>query len=93
MDFDAQWRVTIPAHLRDFAGLEANQPVTVIGALYRIELWKADQWREQVADGIQSLVDGTSPLFDPITQTRRISSLLAARNDHCHHRTGLYAAP
>ncbi len=69
VEFDAQWRVTIPPHLREFAGLEANQPVTILGALNRVELWKADQWRQQVADGIQSLIDGTSPLFDPIPQT------------------------
>ena len=69
VEFDAQWRVTIPPHLREFAGLEASQPVTILGALDRVELWKADQWHQQVAEGIQSLIDGTSPLFDPIPQT------------------------
>jgi MraZ protein len=68
VEFDAQWRVTIPPYLREFAGLEVNQPITILGALNRVELWKADQWRQQVAQGIQSLIDGTSPLFDPIPQ-------------------------
>ncbi len=66
VEFDAQWRVTIPPHLREFAGLEANQPVTVLGTLNRVELWQTQKWHESVAAGVQSLIDGTSPLFDPI---------------------------
>ena len=66
VEFDAQWRVTIPTHLREFAGLEPNQPVTVLGTLNRVEIWQVEQWRQRVAAGVQSLIDGTSPLFDPL---------------------------
>jgi MraZ protein len=66
VEFDAQWRVTLPTHLRDFAGLEPNQPVLVLGTLNRVELWPAEQWRRRMARGIESLIDGTSPLFDPL---------------------------
>jgi MraZ protein len=66
VEFDAQWRVTLPTHLRDFAGLEPNQPVMILGTLSRVELWQADQWRQRMARGIESLINGTSPLFDPL---------------------------
>jgi MraZ protein len=66
VEFDAQWRVTLPTHLRDFAGLEPNQPVMVLGTLSRVELWQAEQWRQRMARGIESLINGTSPLFDPL---------------------------
>jgi MraZ protein len=39
---DRQGRITIPARLRDYAGLRGN--VAVIGADSRIELWNAESW-------------------------------------------------
>jgi MraZ protein len=66
VEFDAQWRITIPPHLREFASLEPNRPVTVLGALNRVELWQAEKWHQSVADGVQSLIDGSSPLFDSV---------------------------
>ena len=41
---DKQGRITIPAHLRSFAGLERE--VVVTGALTRIEIWDAARWRD-----------------------------------------------
>ena len=41
---DKQGRITIPAHLRTFAGLERD--VVVTGALTRIEIWDAARWRD-----------------------------------------------
>ena len=63
VEIDAQWRLTIPANLRDYAGLEADQPVMVIGALNRIELWNVGLWRERMAPSLESLANGTSALF------------------------------
>lgn len=39
---DKQGRVTIPARLRSYAGLERD--VTVVGADTKIELWDAERW-------------------------------------------------
>jgi MraZ protein len=65
-EFDAQWRLTIPSSLREYAGLEPDQPVIVVGVLSRVELWRVDLWRERTARSIESLANGTSELFsDP----------------------------
>lgn len=63
VEIDGQWRLTIPGNLRDYAGLAPERPVMVIGALNRIELWQADLWRERMAPSLESLANGTSPLF------------------------------
>jgi MraZ protein len=39
---DRQGRVTIPAHLRTYAGLDKD--VTVVGADTRVELWDSAAW-------------------------------------------------
>jgi MraZ protein len=63
VEIDGQWRLTIPASLREYAGLEPEKPVMVIGALTRIELWQVGLWRERMAPSLESLANGTSPLF------------------------------
>ncbi|HET9061176.1 MAG TPA: division/cell wall cluster transcriptional repressor MraZ [Acidimicrobiales bacterium] len=63
VEIDGQWRLTIPANLRHYAGLEPERPVMVIGALNRIELWQVDLWQQRMAPSLESLADGTSPLF------------------------------
>jgi MraZ protein len=66
VEIDGQWRLTIPPNLREYAGLEPDQPVMVAGAFNRIELWKVSLWRERMAPSLESLADGTSDLFyDP----------------------------
>jgi MraZ protein len=62
-EFDGQWRLTIPPMLREYAGLEPDQPVMVVGALSRVELWQVQLWREQTASSIESIANGTSDLF------------------------------
>ena len=39
---DKQGRVSIPTHLRDYAGLERD--LTVIGASTRVEIWDSAAW-------------------------------------------------
>ena len=63
VEIDGQWRLTIPANLREYAGLEPDRPVMVIGALNRIELWQVGLWRERMAPSLESLANGTSALF------------------------------
>ncbi|MDA8310452.1 MAG: division/cell wall cluster transcriptional repressor MraZ [Actinomycetota bacterium] len=47
VEIDRQGRMAIPAHLRDFAGLDGD--VLVNGAIDRIELWNPSVWEERVA--------------------------------------------
>lgn len=41
---DAQGRVAIPHHLREFAGIERE--VTIVGTGNRIEIWSKQRWNE-----------------------------------------------
>ena len=45
---DKQGRVTIPAGLRDYAGLERD--CAVIGASTRVEIWDAAAWEAYLAE-------------------------------------------
>jgi MraZ protein len=56
---DKQGRVPIPPPLREYAGFERE--VVVIGALTHIEIWDAQLWREQRAQG-QALLAGDGSL-------------------------------
>jgi len=44
---DKQGRITIPPHLRSYAGLERE--LAVIGTGARVEIWSADAWEEYLA--------------------------------------------
>ncbi|MBR7839190.1 division/cell wall cluster transcriptional repressor MraZ [Actinospica durhamensis] len=55
---DKQGRITLPAHLRDYAGLERD--VTVIGADTHFEIWDAGRWREYL--------DAREPAFADLTE-------------------------
>jgi MraZ protein len=46
VEIDRQGRMAIPAHLREFAGLESD--VLVHGAIDRVELWSPPAWAERV---------------------------------------------
>lgn len=45
---DKQHRVTIPAHLRSYAGLDRD--LTVIGAGSRAEIWDTEAWNRYYAE-------------------------------------------
>jgi MraZ protein len=45
---DKQHRVTIPANLRGYAGLDRD--LTVIGAGSRVEIWDAAAWHSYLAE-------------------------------------------
>ena len=64
VEIDAQGRLSIPPNLRDWAGLQVDGPVAIYGAGNRVELWKPEEWRQKMASSLESLADGTSPLFD-----------------------------
>jgi len=59
---DKQGRVTIPGHLRDYAGLDRD--VAVIGASSRVEIWDAQAWEAYVAsneDEFATIEEGVLP--------------------------------
>ena len=53
-DPDAQGRLTIPSHLRDFAHLQGN--AVVIGNSDHLEVWEPGRWRAELAS-VQSKVE------------------------------------
>ena len=55
VEIDRQGRMPIPAHLRDFAGLESE--VLVLGAIDRVELWSPSAWTERVLPEESWLLD------------------------------------
>ena len=59
---DKQGRVTIPAHLREYAGLDRD--VAVIGASNRVEIWDVQAWEAYVAnneEGFATIEEGVLP--------------------------------
>lgn len=59
VDIDAQWRLTVPPKQREYAKLEPNSPVVVVGALNRVELWQPERWEGQFAPANEKLLNGT----------------------------------
>jgi len=54
--------VTIPAHLREYAGLDRD--VAVIGASSRVEIWDQEAWETYLAsneDGYAGIEEGVLP--------------------------------
>ncbi|HEX5740078.1 MAG TPA: division/cell wall cluster transcriptional repressor MraZ [Pilimelia sp.] len=59
---DRQGRVTVPAHLRRYAGLERD--LAVIGASNRVEVWDAASWQSYLDDteeGFAGIGEGVLP--------------------------------
>ncbi len=52
---DKQGRVTLPQHLRDYAGL--TREVAVVGANTRVEIWDAEAWNRYLAAQEDSFSD------------------------------------
>jgi MraZ protein len=52
---DGQGRITVPAPLRDYAGLDKD--CVVIGANSRIEVWDAQAWQTYLAGTEQAFAD------------------------------------
>ena len=62
VELDGQGRISLPQHLRSFAGL--RQKVVVIGAHDHIELWDPKQWDGVSGRGNQSLATAQPGLDD-----------------------------
>ena len=59
-DLDAQGRIGIPSHLRQYAGLGGE--AIVVGANDRLELWQPDRWHERLAQVEGSITDSLADL-------------------------------
>jgi MraZ protein len=52
---DKQGRVLVDPRLRSHAAVELQAPVTVLGALDRIEIWEPTRFEEQEAEGLAEM--------------------------------------
>ena len=48
VEVDKQGRILLPAHLREFAGLEKD--VVLVGVGSRVEIWSKDKWESMNSD-------------------------------------------
>ena len=58
---DRQGRITIPPHLRSYAGLDKD--CVVVGAIDRVEVWNAAAWEEYSAEKESAYADLNQTLF------------------------------
>lgn len=57
---DKQGRISVPSHLRAYAGLDRE--VVVTGVLSRIEIWDAAKWREVDSEAERAMAGADSGL-------------------------------
>jgi len=58
---DKQGRITIPPHLRSYAGLDKD--CVVVGAIDRVEVWNAAAWEQYSTDMESAYADLNQTLF------------------------------
>ncbi|MDB5083425.1 MAG: cell division/cell wall cluster transcriptional repressor MraZ [Bacilli bacterium] len=61
-EFDKQGRVTLPTHLRDYAGLQKD--CVVIGVSNRVEIWSKEAWGDYSLDAADSFAAIAEKLVD-----------------------------
>ena len=52
---DAQGRITLPRHLREYAGVGSD--AVVIGTNDHLEIWAAEAWRDYIAESEGSMAE------------------------------------
>jgi MraZ protein len=62
VELDKQGRISLPAHLREFAKLEKE--CVVIGVSNRVEIWSRDNWESYYASSEQSFNEIAEKLVD-----------------------------
>ena len=60
---DGQGRITVPEHLRTYAGLQRE--IVVIGALDHIEVWDAEAWASYAAAQEEAFAQMDEEVFGP----------------------------
>ena len=58
---DKQGRITIPPHLRSYAGLDKD--CVVVGAIDRVEVWNSAAWEQYSTDKESAYADLNQTLF------------------------------
>ena len=58
---DKQGRITIPPHLRAYAGLDKD--CVVVGAINRVEVWDAAAWEHYSAEQESAFADMNETVF------------------------------
>jgi MraZ protein len=58
---DRQFRITVPANLRTYAGLDRE--LTVIGAGNRIEIWDSEAWNTYLSANEESFANTTEEVI------------------------------
>ena len=61
---DKQGRITIPSHLREYAGL--GKDCVVVGAITRVEIWDATAWETYSAQKESAYADLNESVFPGI---------------------------
>ena len=61
---DKQGRVSVPAHLREYASLDRD--VVVNGAMDRVEIWAPDAWSSYSAEQEQKFAELSDEIFPGI---------------------------
>jgi MraZ protein len=61
VDIDRQGRLAIPSNLREFARLEVESPVLVVGVVDRVEFWNPREWEHSVAPDESELTGDSEP--------------------------------
>ena len=57
IEIDRSGRMPIHPSLREFAGLESEAAVLVLGAIDRVELWRPSAWQEKVGPSEAQLME------------------------------------
>ena len=63
IELDAQWRLTIPPELINYAEFELGTPLVIAGNVNHIELWRPEEWAKHTRSCVDELRKGTSELF------------------------------
>ncbi|MGC8627144.1 MAG: division/cell wall cluster transcriptional repressor MraZ [Acidimicrobiales bacterium] len=58
-DIDPQWRVTLRSDYREWAGLELDSAVSVVGSFDHIELWEPNRWASRNDRYLAKLMEGS----------------------------------
>lgn len=57
VDIDRQGRLAVPGFLREFAHLELESPILIVGILDRVEFWNPVEWDRRVKPAESQLTD------------------------------------
>jgi len=59
VDIDAQWRILVGPSLRDYAKVQPDTRLKIVGAINHIELWEPERWKDRVEPGLSLLRSGS----------------------------------